>query len=93
MADLGSKHLALDTGAAKACFAKVTVANVKKNLLAVSDLVKMGHEVVFKPGGAYMRHCKTGEKVPFKATAGTYEVDLEVVPFGRAPRAPPRPTE
>ena len=44
VADLGSKHLALDTGAAKACFAKVTVANVKKNLSAVSDLVKMGHQ-------------------------------------------------
>ena len=86
--DLGEKVLAL-RGKGGLGFAKVTVAPVK-NLMAVNSLVRMGHKVVFEPGGAYYQHVKTGTVTPLEENNGVYEVEFELEPFGSAPRAPPR---
>ena len=51
-------------------YARVTVAQVEKNLLAVSDLTKMGHEVVFRKDGSFYRNVKTGKITPIRQKNG-----------------------
>jgi hypothetical protein len=87
--NLGAKHLAIKSKTG-VNFARVTVAKVKKNLLAVSSLVRTGHEVVFRPGSSYIKHIATGTTTVMKEANGVYEVEFELEPFSRAPAAPPR---
>jgi hypothetical protein len=54
------------------------------------SLVKMGHEVVFRPGEAYIRHLETGRVANVKEVNGVYEVEYDLEPYG-AHRAPERP--
>ena len=92
--DLGEKDLAFDGGKGhSALFARVTVAPVAKNLLAVSALVKQGHEVVFRPegqGGSYIRHMQTGVKRTLAAKNGIYETTFRLHGFSGRPVAPSR---
>ena len=89
--DKGAKVLALrPRGGRNLNFAKVTVAGVHKNLLAVKDLVEKGPEVVFRKRASYIRNLATGAVTPMEYTNGQYEVAYELQPFGSAPRPPPR---
>ena len=88
--DHGIKQLALKLPNGTYNFAQVTVAPVQKNLLAVSDLVKAGHEVVFGPRKAYIKNGSTGAMTPMREVNGTFEVDYELAPYAAAPAPPPR---
>ena len=84
VADFGKKELALK-GPRRTQFARVTVAPVKRNLLAVSELVKTGHEVVFRRGDCYIKHLGTGEIKQMKETNGCFEVSYDLQPFVKPP--------
>ena len=79
--DLGEKDLALEDGR----FARVTVAPVAKNLMAVSALLQTGHEVVFRPGGSYIRHLQTGKVKSMMSKNGIFEATFRLHPFGKTP--------
>ena len=89
--DLGEKSLAFAAEGGQPVFAKVTVAPVAKNLLAVSSLVRQGHEVVFRPeenGGCFIRHLRTGTTKKMTAKNGVYEATYKLESFSTA-RLPP----
>ena len=87
--DLGAKELQLTTVDGKTNFARVTVAPVAKNLMAVSSLVDSGHEVVFRNNGSYIRHIASGRRQHLERRNGVFEVTYALTPF--ASRAnPPR---
>ena len=63
------------------------MADVRKNLLAVSQLVDQDHEVVFSKKGSYIRHTPTGWKIDMVRRNGIFEIDIDLVPHFRG--APP----
>lgn len=84
--DLGEKDLAFagEGVSGRPTFARVTVAPVKKSLLAVSSMVRHGHEVVFRPGeygGSLIKHLKTGAVKKLKAVGGVYEATFRLQAF------------
>ena len=87
--DYGYKDLAM-RGQAGINFARATVTPVKKNLLAVSALVKSGHEVHFGPRGSFIKHLETGKIQKMREARGVYELEFELESPGEAPRAPRR---
>ena len=50
------------------------VCDVHKPLLAVSQLVKTGHAVVFHPEWSYIENLATGEKMTLEQREGLYEL-------------------
>ena len=56
---------------------------VKRTLVAVYDMCKAGHRVVFDldEPGSYAEHKMTGERQPFILRGRTWDMDLELVPF------------
>ena len=79
--DLGMKDLEMKSKAGVS-FARVTVASVAKNLLAVSSLVRSGHEVVFQEEGSYIRHRMSGRVQKMREVNGVYEIDIWVKSSG-----------
>ena len=59
--------------------------DVKKPLMAVSDLCSTGHEVVFRQDGGEVKNLATGEIVAFAPKRKVYEAEFEVVPYARVP--------
>ena len=51
------------------------VVDVHKPLLAVSKLVEAGHRVLFDNDNPHIL-LSTGERLPMKCNAGTYEVEI-----------------
>ena len=54
---------------------KWRVVDVHKPLLSVGKLIEVGHDVVFKPEGAYIQ-IKGGERLPLRKTGGVYELEV-----------------
>jgi len=86
--DLGEKVLGL-RGHGGLRYSRVTTAPVSKNLMAVCDLLKNRHEVVFHPSGSYIRHLDTGNKIYMVEDGGTFDIEFALEPY-RAVGAPPR---
>ena len=57
---------------------KVQVADVNKDLLSVSKLVKAGSTVVFHPEGSYIEDLATQERMWLKEVGGMYTLGLWV---------------
>ena len=89
VADLGEKDLAFDDGR----FARVTVAPVAKNLMAVSALLATGHEVIFRPpaaGGSFIKHMQTGKVKQMTGKNGVFEATFRLHPYAGRRMPPPR---
>ena len=61
--EYGCKRLVIG-GAWGQGIVKAGAPGVSKNLLSVSQLVDGGNEVIFRPNGAFIRHTKTGRRMP-----------------------------
>ena len=84
MPDLGTRALVGtvgETGTVRGM--KARVAKVVRPLLAVFEMVESGHRVVFDSEGSYAEHKTTGCKTPFRVRNRSYELDLNVVPYGK----------
>jgi hypothetical protein len=59
---------------------RVTVAKVRRPLLAVSEMVDAGHRVVFSQEGSFAEHIKTGKVTKLVRRNGIFEMDVKVRP-------------
>ena len=57
---------------------KAQVADVNKDLLSVSRMVKNGCQVVFHPSGSYAQDLQTSEKFWLKESGGMYTLSMWV---------------
>ena len=57
---------------------KAQVADVNKDLLSVSRMVKNGCQVVFHPEGSYAQDLETHEQVWLKESGGMYTLSMWV---------------
>ena len=48
------------------------VADVKKLLISVQEMVSKGNQVIFKADGPTIRNCKTGIEIPMVQRGGQY---------------------
>ena len=61
--------------------------------MAVSDLVRQGHEVIFRPegqGGSYIRNLATGATRSMVARNGVYEMTFKLESYSAARKPPAR---
>ena len=78
--DLGQRNYRLKTTGGAMRQLKVTVADVRKPLLAVSEMTDAGHDVHFLANGrAYATHAGTGQETKFVRRNGIYELEIEVL--------------
>ena len=63
------------------------VADVRKKLLAVSQLIDQDHDVVFSKRRSYIKHTPTGWTVDMTRRNGVFEIEMDLVPYVRG--APP----
>ena len=84
MPDLGTRALVGTVGNTNTVRGmKARVAKVVRPLLSVFEMVESGHRVVFDSDGSYAEHKTTGCKTPFRVRSRSYELDLNVVPYGK----------
>ena len=83
----GDRHVGLSGCDGKTRILRCGVADVRKNLLAVSQLIDQDHEVVFSKKGSYIRHTPSGWKVDMVRRNGIFEIEMDLVPYFRG--APP----
>ena len=66
--------------------AKVQVANVRKPLMSVADMVDAGQDIHFLASGqSYALHRETGQVTYFQRRRGVFELDVQVEGFRRRP--------
>ena len=84
MPDLGTRALVGTVGSTGTVRGmKARVAKVVRPLLSVFEMVERGHRVVFDSDGSFAEHRAIGCKTPFRARNKSYELDLNVVPYGK----------
>ena len=83
----GDRHVGLNGSDNRTRTLRCGVADVRKNLLAVSQLVDQDHEVVFSKRGSYIKHTPTGWQYDMTRRNGVFEIEVDVVPYFRG--APP----
>ena len=83
----GDRHVGLQGSDGRLRTLRCGVADVKKNLLAVSALVDQDHDVVFSKRGSYIKHVPTNWKVDMTRRNNVFEIEMDVVPHFRG--APP----
>ena len=62
------------------------VLDVRKALLAVSEMVDADHDVIFRSearGGSYAIHHPSGIRTPFIRRHQVYEIEATVLPYSR----------
>ena len=57
---------------------KTQVANVKSNLLAITDLVDNNHTVIFDSGRSFAVHKKSGMETEFSRSDGGWNLTLDL---------------
>ena len=78
----GERQLNLQTADGKVRGAKVQVADVRKPLMSVAEMVDAGQDVHFLASGqAYAVHKATGEVTQFTRRKNVFELDVEVKPL------------
>ena len=88
----GDKHLGVRLGVDKNLrIVRTAVADVSKNLLAVSALVDAGHDVKFTKNRSTIKHVATGAETEMVRRNGIWEIDVELVPFSEMQRLVPPP--
>ena len=83
----GDRHVGLCGSDGRTRILRCGVADVRKNLLAVCQLVDQDHDVVFSKRGSYIKHVPTGWKVNMTRKNNVFEIEMDVVPHFRG--APP----
>ena len=87
----GAKHIE-NLGERQLCFtaggklrgARVQIADVRKPLMSVAEMVDAGQDVHFLASGqAYAVHRDTGEVTQFARRKNVFELDVEVKPFAK----------
>ena len=89
LANLGQRKYELQTSDGRSRQIKVTVAKVRRPLLAVSEMVDAGHRVVFEAKGAYAEHTATGRRTTLVRRNGIYEMEVKVRPGNGRGQAQP----
>ena len=87
IASYGDRHIGLSGTDGQTRILRCAVADVRKNLLAVSELVDKGHDVLFSRRGSYIKHVETGWKHEITRKRCIFEIEMDVVPHFRG--APP----
>ena len=87
IASYGDRHVGLKGSDSKTRILRCGVADVRKNLLAVSQLIDQDHDVLFSKKGSYIMHTPTGWKVDMTRRNCVFEIDMDLVPYFRG--APP----
>ena len=87
IASYGDRHVGLKGSDSKTRILRCGVADVRKNLLAVSQLIDQDHEVVFSKRRSYIKHTPTGRTVDVTRRNGVFEIETDLVPYFRG--APP----
>ena len=78
----GDRQLHLETAGGRVRGAKVQVADVRKPLMSVAEMVDAGQDVHFLASGqAYAVHKASGEVTQFTRRKNVFELDVEVKPF------------
>ena len=80
IASYGDRHVGLSGSNGKTRILKYGVADVRKNLLAVSQLIDQDHDVVFSRRGSYMKHTPTGWNVDMTCKNGVFEIEIYLLP-------------
>ena len=83
----GDRHVGLMGSDSRTRILRCGVADVRKNLLAVSQLIDQDHEVVFSKKRCYIKHTPTGWTVEMTRRNGVFEIEMNLVPYFRG--APP----
>ena len=83
----GDRHVGLCGSDGRVRTLRCGVAEVKKNLLAVSQLVDQDHEVTFSKRRSYIKHVPTGWTIDMTRKNNVFEIEMDVVPHFRG--APP----
>ena len=83
----GDRHVGLSGSDGRTRVLRCGVADVRKNLLAVSQLVDQDHDVVFSRRGSYIKHVPTGWRIDMTRKKDVFEIEMDVVPHFRG--APP----
>ena len=83
IASYGDRHVGLKGSDSKTRILRCGVADVRKNLLAVSQLIDQDHEVVFSKKRCYIKHTPTGWTVEMTRRNGVFEIEMELVPYFR----------
>ena len=53
-------------------------------MIAVADLIDVGHRVIFDDEGRYAVCNKCGEKMKFRKVRGVFVIDFDVEPYKRS---------
>ena len=83
----GDRHVGLQGSDGRTRTLRCGVADVKKNLLAVCQLLDQDHDVVFSKRGSYIKHVPTNWKVDTTRKNCVFDIEMDVVPHFRG--APP----
>ena len=87
IASYGDRHVGLCGSDGRTRTLRCGVADVRKNLLAVCQLVDQDHDVLFSKRGSYIKHVPTNWKVEMTRRNCVFEIGMDVVPHFRG--APP----
>ena len=66
------------------------MSNLKKNLLAVSDLIDQDHEVIFSKK-SFIRHIPSGCELPMVRRNGIFELTVQLMPYEKVANMPRPP--
>ena len=83
----GDRHVGLCGSDGRTRILRCGVADVRKNLLSVSQLVDQDHDVLFSKRGSYIKHVPTGWKIDMARRKDVFEIEMDIVPHFRG--APP----
>ena len=82
--DMGTRALIGTVGSSSTVRGlKARVAKVVRPLASVFEMVESGHRVVFDSEGSFAEHKASGVRTAFRARNRSYEMDLNVVPYGK----------
>ena len=84
MKDEGQRTLLGATRDGQVRAVRARVADVRKGLISIHDLVSTGHRVVFDDHEAFCLHKESGRRTEFKVTGHSYDLELAVFPFKNA---------
>ena len=83
----GDRHVGLRGSDGRTRILRCAVADVRKNLLAVSQLVDQDHDVLPSKRGSYIKHVPMGWKINMTRKKDVLEIEMDAVPYFRG--APP----
>ena len=83
----GDRHVGLRGSDGRTRILRCAVADVRKNLFAVSQLVDQDHDVLLSKRGSYIKHVPTGWKIDMTRKRDVFDIATDAVQYFRG--APP----